>query len=193
MRLPRVAPRNPRTLGGAARWVLTPLSARRAAVSDEGDEKARSAVTDPRTAGPSTVMTGEITRSFATLWMRYAGVAPGNVRTELRGDVVTCVLVNAVEAFESRTAGPHSEVPRSRDAARGTAGLTLAGYKREAVETVVRLTRQRVASFLSSHDRDTNVATEIFTLEPPPRARGRSAARPRPSQRRSNTRAASFT
>jgi hypothetical protein len=125
-------------------------------------------VTDPRTAGPSTVMTGEITRSFATLWMRYAGAAPGNVRTELRGDVVTCVLVNAVEAFESRTNGP-----RPRDAARGAADLTLAGYKREAVETVGRLTRQRVVSFLSSHDRETNVATEIFTLEPPPRARGR--------------------
>jgi hypothetical protein len=135
-------------------------------------------VTDPRTAGPSTVMTGEITRSFATLWMHYAGVAPGNVRTELRGDVVTCVLVNAVEAFESRMNrsraedGPRSG-PRSRDAARGAADLTLAGYKREAVETVVRLTRQRVVSFLSSHDRDTNVATEIFTLEPPPRTRGR--------------------
>jgi hypothetical protein len=28
------------------------------------------------------------------------------------------------------------------------------------------LTRQRVSSFMSSHDRDTDVATEIFTLEP---------------------------
>jgi hypothetical protein len=30
----------------------------------------------------------------------------------------------------------------------------------------VKLTRQRVASFVSSHDRDTDVATEVFTLEP---------------------------
>jgi Na+-translocating membrane potential-generating system (MpsC) len=125
-------------------------------------------VTDPRTAGPSTVMTGDITRSFTSLWTRYSGVQPSDVRTELRGDVVTCVLVNAVEAFEGRTTDR-----RSRDVTRGTADLTLAGYKLEAVETVVRLTRQRVASFLSSHDRDTNVATEIFTLEPPPRTRGR--------------------
>jgi hypothetical protein len=115
-------------------------------------------------------MTGEITRSFTTLWARYAGVPPSDVRTELRGDVVTCVLVNAVEAFESRTTDP-----RSRDATRGKSELTLVGYKLEAVETVVRLTRQRVASFLSSHDRDTNVATEIFTLEPPPRTRGRAS------------------
>jgi hypothetical protein len=28
------------------------------------------------------------------------------------------------------------------------------------------VTRQRVASFVSSHDRDTDVATEVFTLEP---------------------------
>jgi hypothetical protein len=37
----------------------------------------------------------------------------------------------------------------------------------------VRLTRQRVSSFVSSHDADTDVATEIFTLEPPPRTRRR--------------------
>jgi hypothetical protein len=115
-------------------------------------------------------MTGDITRSFTSLWTRYSGVQPSDVRTELRGDVVTCVLVNAVAAFESRTTER-----RPRDVTRGTADLTLAGYKLEAVETVVRLTRQRVASFLSSHDRDTNVATEIFTLEPPPRTRGRSS------------------
>jgi hypothetical protein len=113
-------------------------------------------------------MTGDITRSFTSLWTRYSGIQPSDVRTEVRGDVVTCVLVNAVEAFESRTTDP-----RSRDLPRGTENRTLAGYKLEAVETVVRLTRQRVVSFLSSHDRDTNVATEIFTLEPPPRPRGR--------------------
>lgn len=132
-------------------------------------------MTDPRTAGPSTVMPGEITRSFASLWARYAGVQPSDVRTELRGDVVTCVLVDAVDAFERRTTAPP---PRPRDVTRGQTDPTLAGYKLEAVETVVRLTRQRVASFVSSHDRETNVATEIFTLEPPPRTRGRPA-RPR--------------
>ena len=125
-------------------------------------------MTDPRTAGPSTVMTGEITRSLTSLWTRYSGVQPSDVRTEIRGDVVTCVLADAVEAFES-----HTTDRGSPDVTRGTADQTLAGYKLEAVETVVRLTRQRVASFLSSHDRDTNVATEIFTLEPPPRAHGR--------------------
>ena len=149
-------------------------------------------MTDPRTAGPSTVMTGDITRSFTSLWTRYSGVQPSDVRTELRGDVVTCVLVNAVEAFESRTTNR-----RSRGVTRGTADLTLAGYKLEAVETVVRLTRQRVASFLSSHDRDTNVATEIFTLEPPPRTRGRpSRARGAPPMLRPTrgaARAASLT
>src|SRR5687767_12591276 len=113
-------------------------------------------MTDSRTAGPSTVMPGEITKSFASLWTRYAGVEPSDVRTELRGDTLTCVLVNAVGAFEGRT----------------TTEPALAGYKREAVATVVRLTRQRVASFVSSHDRRTDVATEVFTLEPPARTRG---------------------
>ena len=124
-------------------------------------------MTDSRTAGPATVMPGEITKSLTSLWTRYAGIAPSDVRTELRGDTLTCVLVDAVDAFECRT-----EAPGPSDAAAGSANRTLAGYRREAVETVVRLTRQRVASFVSSHDRRTDVATEIFTLEPPARTRG---------------------
>jgi len=55
---------------------------------------------------------------------------------------------------------------RSGDAVGASGELNPAGYKRDAVAAVVRLTRQRVTSFLSSHDQDTDVATEIFTLEP---------------------------
>jgi hypothetical protein len=45
---------------------------------------------------------------------------------------------------------------QSRDTLGGVGKLTPAAYKREAVAAVVRLTRQRVASFASSHDRDTD-------------------------------------
>ena len=74
--------------------------------------------------------------------------------------------------------------PQARDTVRGVGRLTPAAYKREAVAAVVGLTRQRVASFVSSHDRDTDVATEMFTLEPsfgrgaPARLRGDSAMPP---------------
>ena len=70
--------------------------------------------------------------------------------------------------------------PQTGDTVGGVGKLTSAAYKRDAVAAVVRLTRQRVASFMSSHDRDTDVATEVFTLEPSfgrgaPRAERRSA------------------
>jgi hypothetical protein len=126
-------------------------------------------MTGPRSIRAPTGLPAEITRSFASLWTRYAGDAPSDVRTELRGDVVTCVLVDAVDALDKRLARPSvREGP-------GEGGPTLADYKLEAVETVVRLTRQRVAAFVSSHDRETDVATETFTLEPPPRRRHRRA------------------
>jgi hypothetical protein len=103
----------------------------------------------------------EITRSLVSLWAHYAGKPPTNARTEIRGNVVTCVLVEAVGDFnESMIAS------QTRDAAPGTGKLTPAAYKRDARAAVVRLTRQRVTSFISSHDRDTDVATEVFTLEP---------------------------
>jgi Na+-translocating membrane potential-generating system (MpsC) len=118
-------------------------------------------MTDLRKAQASG-LPAKITSSLATLWTRYAGNPPSDVRTELRGDVVTCVLVDAVDAFERQLGRPATQ----EDPA-GESG-TLASYKSEAVETIVRLTRQRVSSFVSSHDRETDVATEIFTLEPPP-------------------------
>ena len=81
--------------------------------------------------------------------------------------------------------------PQTRDTVRGVGKLTAAAYKRDAVAAVVRLTRQRVACFVSSHDRDTDVATEVFTLEPSlsrgaPRAerRFRHASWPPPARAR---------
>ena len=121
---------------------------------------------DPRRAQAPIGLPVEITRSLASLWTRYAGDPPSDVRTELRGDVVTCVLVDAVDAFDKRLAASVRE-------GQGDGSRALARYKAEAVKTVGRLTRQRVSSFVSSHDRETDVATEIFTLEPPVRRQSR--------------------
>jgi uncharacterized protein YbcI len=103
----------------------------------------------------------ELTRSLTALWTRYAGRRPSDGRTEVRGNVVTCQLIDAVGDFNRSMSAPQTD-----DSDRGAAKLTAAGYKREAVAAVVGLTRQRVASFVSSHDRETDVATEVFTLEP---------------------------
>jgi Na+-translocating membrane potential-generating system (MpsC) len=107
------------------------------------------------------VLSADLSESFASLWTRYAGSRPTSSRTEIRGNVVTCVLVDAVGDFNRSMIAP-----QAHDTVRGVGKLTPATYKREAVAAVVRLTRQRVASFVSSHDRDTDVATEVFTLEP---------------------------
>ena len=103
----------------------------------------------------------ELTRALVSLWTRYAGRRPTNARTDVRGNVVTCVLADAVGNFDRSMIAP-----RTRDTVGGAGKLTPAAYKREAVGAVVRLTRQRVASFVSSHDPDTDVATEVFTLQP---------------------------
>lgn len=116
---------------------------------------------DPRSPRLPTGLPAKISRALGSLWSEYAEERPSEVRTEIRGNVVTCRLIDAVGVFNK---GMNS--PQTHDTVRGVQKLTLAGYKTDAVAAVVRLTRQRVTSFLSSHDRDTDVATEIFTLEP---------------------------
>jgi hypothetical protein len=111
-------------------------------------------------------LSAEVTRSLTSLWTRYAGKAPTNGRTEIRGNVVTCVLADAVGDFNRSMIDRSMIAPQTGATVSGVGKLTPAAYKQEAVAAVVRVTRQRVASFVSSHDRDTDVATEIFTLEP---------------------------
>ena len=112
-------------------------------------------------------LSAELTKSFVSLWTQYAGKPPTDARTEIHGNVVTCVLADGVGDFNQSMIAP-----QTGDTVGGLGNP--AAYKRDAVAAVVRLTRQRVASFMSSHDRDTDVATEVFTLEP---SLGRGASR----------------
>ena len=118
-------------------------------------------MTDVTPRGLPSGLSAQLTRSLVSLWTHYAGRPPTSARTEIRGNVVTCVLVDAVAAYNRSMFAP-----QARDTVEGAGKRTSAGYKREAVAAVVRLTRQRVVSFISSHDRETDVATEVFTLEP---------------------------
>jgi len=118
-------------------------------------------MTDATTAWLPSGLFAELTKSLVSLWVQYAGKPPTRARTEIRGNVVTCVLVDAVADYNRSMVAP-----QTRGKVEGVGKRTAAGYKREANAAVVRLTRQRVLSFISSHDRDTDVATEVFTLEP---------------------------
>jgi uncharacterized protein YbcI len=149
-----------------------PLSARRVVLSAEGSKEEKSPVTDPRRSRLPASLSARISRAFGSLWTEYADKRPNEIRTEIRGNVVTCQLIDAVGVFNGSMSAP-----QTHDTVRGVGKLTPAGYKRDAVAAVVRLTRQRVTSFVSSHDQFTDVATEVFTWEPSlPTGRPRSLA-----------------
>jgi hypothetical protein len=159
-----------------------PASARLGASArgtETGRREGEAGMTDPAETGLRNGLGPEITRSLVSLWTRYAGKPPATARTEIRGNVVTCVLVDAVGDYNLSMAAAHT-----RDTVAGIGKLTPATYKQEAVAAVVRVTRQRVTSFISSHDRDTDVATEVFTLEP---SLGRGRAGPRRAAKRQRT------
>jgi hypothetical protein len=104
-------------------------------------------------------LSADLTEALVALWVDYAGVPPTDAHTHIHGNTVTCVMVDGVSAFNIAT-------NRTLDGYKphGVAA-TLADYKLEAVSEVTRVTHQRVTSLLSSHDADTDVATETFTLE----------------------------
>jgi hypothetical protein len=115
-------------------------------------------MTEDLTDAPDAALRTEITDALVAVWIRYAKKSPINARTEIRDNVVTCVLVDAVSDFD---AGLSASQPHNA----GTVKFTEGSYKSEAAATVEYLTGRRVTAFISSHDIDTNAATETFTLE----------------------------
>ena len=118
-------------------------------------------MTDSRRNRLPDSLSAKISRAVGSLWTVYADKRPSKIRTEIRGNVVTCQLIDAVGVFNGSMNSPQTD-----DTVGRVGQLTPADYKRDAVAAVARLTRQRVASLVSSHDRDSDVATEVFTLEP---------------------------
>ena len=78
-------------------------------------------------------LSADLTKSFVSLWTQYAGKPPTAVRTEIRGNVVTCVLADGVGDFNRSMIAP-----QAHDTVGGVGKLTAAAYKREAVAAVVR-------------------------------------------------------
>lgn len=111
---------------------------------------------DPGEARLTRDLSLDITENMVALWTRYAGRGPTSAYTGIRGNTVTTSLVDAVANFERRIPMPKSESGKA---------MTLESYKREAVAMVGRLTHQRVASLVSTHDKQTDIATEVFQLE----------------------------
>jgi hypothetical protein len=117
-------------------------------------------MTEHLTAAPEEALRTEITDALVAVWIRYAKKSPIDARTEIRDNVVTCVLTDAVSDFD---AGVSASQPRN--AVAGAFKFTEGSYKSEAAATVEYLTGRRVTAFISSHDLETNAATETFTLE----------------------------
>ena len=107
--------------------------------------------TVPGAASP----TARISEAVAVIWGKYSNGRPRSIQTEMHGDVVICRLFDAVGSFNEALSAPGSYLTRP----------TLADYKRDMIAAVVDVTHQQVKSFESSHDRHTDIATEVITLE----------------------------
>lgn len=113
-----------------------------------------------------------ITLALTAIFTDYAGKAPTEARTVIRGNVVTTSMTDAVGAFEANLKRDQPE-----HGIEGINSLTKAGYERAVIAAVADLTEHRVTALTSTHDRENDVAVERFSLESGRRARRRRSAR----------------
>ena len=102
----------------------------------------------------------EITGSLAAVWKRYTSKRPESGTTEIKGNVVRCVMPASAESFATSMKTPPEENHDDRDPA-----SRLVSYRRDAALVVSRSTHCRVLAQMSEHDAKTDVATEIFVLD----------------------------
>jgi uncharacterized protein YbcI len=144
-------------------------------------------VTDADTAGRSG-LPAEISNSLAMVWKRYAGQRPVDVETVVHGTKIACVLRDSVRGFDEAMAA--IAAGELDDEGKALPVRTISGYKREAVEAVAKVTRERVLAFVSDHDTDSDIAREVFILDRPPRRRASIFLERRPADPRTQARGA---
>jgi uncharacterized protein YbcI len=105
----------------------------------------------------------EISSSIASVWNQYASERPSGAETVIRGNRVKCVLTDAVQMLNE--ALTTAETEKNPDGGRRHTQST---FRNDAIAAVKRVTRRNVVAFVSDHDTQTDVATEIFLLEAPP-------------------------
>ena len=123
-----------------------------------------------------TGLQADITNSLASVWKQYAGKRPVSADTEIKGNVIRCLLEGVREFDEGMTAS-------ESDAGENGKRLTSGTYRTDAVVAVAKASRGRVMAFVSKHDAETDIATETFILDRPPRRRPAVAAEVRPDFR----------
>jgi hypothetical protein len=115
----------------------------------------------------------QITVAISAILAEYSGGAePTEARTVIRGSIVTTSMTDVVGALEASL-----DKSQPEDGIEGVDSHTRAGYERAVIAAVGELTDQRVTAFTSTHDRESDVAVERFSLETGRRARRRRSAR----------------
>jgi uncharacterized protein YbcI len=112
------------------------------------------AIADPR-------LPGAISDSLALVWREHTGRKPPGSRTYIREDLVVCVLRGGMSPYEKQL------ISQEEDPVVWTMREHMqAAVEHDEVAEVERLTGRRVTSFLSDHDTKSDVAAELFLLEP---------------------------
>lgn len=124
-------------------------------------------MSDPSTTPPdgrtSTEATDQLTRSLTSIWQRHAGCKPSAVSMEIKGDVVTFVMQDAVSGIGTAVSEDDADsAARSPDSSE---------YSLEAIAAVRRVTRRNVRGFIPKRNKKTDVASDTYILEPVHQAR----------------------
>jgi uncharacterized protein YbcI len=110
---------------------------------------------------PTGALRADISREMVALYKSYYGKGPVRCRTYLQPELVTVVLGGGYTPSE-RTLfedGMWHEVRHARQ-------IWQDSMQERFVESIERLTRRRVAAFMSANRQDPDFAVELFVLEP---------------------------
>lgn len=102
-----------------------------------------------------------IAQAMVALYKEYAGRGPTRARAHINSDIITVILEDTMTTAEQTLAEEDEE-----DLVRGVRRVLQGKFREDAMEIVERLSGRKVRAFLSDHAIESDIAAEVFVLEP---------------------------
>lgn len=103
----------------------------------------------------------EISSRLMALYKEHVGRGPNTVRTVIAEDLIVCVARDSLTKAERQLADAERE-ELVREFRRAFQGI----MRDRCIAMVEELTGRAVEAFLSDHDPESDIATEVFLLDP---------------------------
>jgi uncharacterized protein YbcI len=115
----------------------------------------------PQGSGQNANLSRDLAKAMVALYKEYVGRGPTRARAHVDTEIITVILEDTMTRAEQTLADEDEE-----ELVRGVRRVLQGKFSEDATEIVENLTGRKVRAFMSDHAIESDIAAEVFVLEP---------------------------